>query len=98
MTKFGLLLGVLVVGVVLIIVGLSGTSDGQGASPTKPAQEAKGSVNVGLLLGGIGVCLLSVLGMVLMFRAWINKPSDAKPQPAPAPAPEKKPEEKSSQE
>ena len=97
MIKFGLLLGVLVVGVVLIIAAVSGTSDG--ATPAKAGQAAKGSVSVGLLLGGIGVCVLSLAGMALMFWLWIRKPSETPTQPAPAPekpSEEKKPEEKGS--
>jgi hypothetical protein len=93
MIKFGLLLGVLVVGVVLIIVGIGGPPEPQkvGGVVPKAAQaeyEASKSTFTWSLVAGIGVSLLSVGGFALMLRSSPKRNDgeggDAEPTPTPA--------------
>lgn len=93
MVKFGLLLGVLLVGVVLIIVGIGGPPEPKkvGGVVLKSAQaeyEASKSTFTWSLVAGIGVSLLSVGGFALMVRSWLNSDdgegSDAQQAPTPA--------------
>ena len=81
MVKFGLLAGVLIVGIVLIIVGAGGPSEPTkvgGVVPKKAQEEYDQSKSTyrNSLLAGIGVCILAVGGFALMFRSWMNSPSE----------------------
>ena len=105
MIKFGLLVGVLVVGVVLVIVGIGGpTEPGKegGVVPKKAQQEYEDSKSTYTwsTVAGIGVSLLALGGFALMFRAWMNSgdgeasEEEQAPDPAEDDADEESPEDR----